>query len=162
MSWPKVLRRWFVAGVVVLIIGVLGIVVVRVGLLAPADRSGAIQYWSFALTALGTVITVISGSAKAFAGAPTPSADQLSCQLAEASWNQWRAAATERRLLQLAPLPIRWCRSTEPVAGPVSAAMHGRFDPLPGLAAVDDSTLREGHKDDLHGYMAECCRDGCC
>ena len=60
-------------------------------------------------------------------------ADDLLRLLATASWNQWTAAANDRRLVHPAPLPIRWHRSTAAVAGPVSAATYARFDPLPGL-----------------------------
>jgi hypothetical protein len=70
--------------------------------------------------------------------------------LATASWNQWTAAAADRRLVHPAPLPIRWRRSDAPVAGPVSAAGYPRFDPLPGLTAVGGSELCAGDKDALH------------
>jgi MFS family permease len=53
-------------------------------------------------------------------------------------------------LLHPAPLPIRWRRSTAPVAGQVAAATYPRFDPLPGLTAVDSSELCEGTQDALH------------
>ncbi|HEX4703619.1 MAG TPA: TIR domain-containing protein [Pseudonocardiaceae bacterium] len=78
-------------------------------------------------------------------GQRTPVDEQLHL-LATASWNQWTAAANDRRLLHPAPLPIRWCRSTAPVAGPVSA--YPRFDSLPGLTAVNG--LVEGDQDALH------------
>jgi hypothetical protein len=79
-----------------------------------------------------------------------PPVDEHVRLLATASWNQWTAAANDRRLLHPAPLPIRWRRSTAPVAGPVSAGTYPRFDPLPGLTAISSSGLREGNKDALH------------
>jgi hypothetical protein len=84
-----------------------------------------------------------------------PGLDELTGQLAVAMRNQWTSAANDRRLLQPAPLPIRWCRSTEPVAGPATAATltrtdHTPFDPLPGLARVTGSRLRRGTRRDLH------------
>lgn len=83
--------------------------------------------------------------------APTalPADEQLGL-LATASQNQWTAAANDRRLLRTRPLPIRWCHSTAPVAGPVSATTYPRFDPLPGLTAVSGSDLREGDGAALH------------
>ncbi|TCO62225.1 hypothetical protein [Actinocrispum wychmicini] len=77
----------------------------------------------------------------------SPADEQLGL-LAKASWNQWTGAANDRRLLHPAPLPIRWRRSTAPVAGPESAARYPRFDPLPGLPAVSEPS--EGDKDALH------------
>jgi len=77
-------------------------------------------------------------------------ADDLLRRLATASWNQWTAAANDRRLVHPAPLPIRWRRSTAPVAGPVSATGYPRFDPLPGLTAVTNGDLREGTDEALH------------
>jgi hypothetical protein len=81
---------------------------------------------------------------------PTPQADEQMRRLATTSRNQWTAAANDRRLAHPAPLPIRWRRSTAPVAGPVSAASHPRFDPLPGLTAITSGELREGTHDALH------------
>jgi hypothetical protein len=88
--------------------------------------------------------------------APTPAlpADEKLGLLATASQHQWTAAANDRRLLRTRPLPIRWCHSTAPVAGPVSATTYPRFDPLPGLTAVSGSELREGDKDALHRIYA--------
>ncbi len=84
------------------------------------------------------------------APAPAPPSDEKLRLLATASWNQWTAAANERRLLHPAPLPIRWRRSTAPVAGPESAATYPRFDPLPGLTAVGSGEPRAGAQDALH------------
>jgi hypothetical protein len=83
-------------------------------------------------------------------GERQPPVDERLRLLATGSRNQWTAAANDRQLLRPAPLPIRWRRSGAPVAGPVSAAEHTRFDPLPGLTAVSGSELREGNKDALH------------
>jgi RecA/RadA recombinase len=82
-------------------------------------------------------------------GRTTEPVDELLQLLATASRNQWTAAANDRRLLHPAPLPIRWRRSSAPVAGPPSAAAYARFDPLPGLPAI--SELHDGDKDALHG-----------
>jgi hypothetical protein len=80
---------------------------------------------------------------------------ELADLLAVAMRNQWTAAANERRLRQPTPLPIRWCRTTEAVAGPTTAATMTRadralFDPLPGLDCVTSDQLRRGTSRDLH------------
>ena len=65
--------------------------------------------------------------------------------------DQWTRAATERRLLHPEPIPVQWERSSQPFAGPVSAAASSRqFLPLPGLAAVRQGQLRKGGLRDLH------------
>jgi hypothetical protein len=63
---------------------------------------------------------------------------------------EWTAAANDRRLVHPAPLPVRWRRSTAPVAGPVSAATYARFKPLPGLTAVRGDDLPDGDQYVLH------------
>ena len=78
-----------------------------------------------------------------------------SSPLASAMRAQWEQAAAERGLLHPAPLPIRWRRSADPVAGPPSAATatwdgHVPFAPLPGLAGVTASGLRAGNRKALH------------
>ncbi len=80
---------------------------------------------------------------------PSP-VDELLRLLTDASWNQWAAAANDRRLLHPAPLPTRWRRSAAAVTGPASAAGYPRFDPLPGLAAVNSGDVHEGCQDALH------------
>jgi hypothetical protein len=108
-------------------------------------QAGSIHHVSVIESSAGATRT-----AKRLAIAPAPPVDEQLRLLATASWNQWTAAANDRRLMHPAPLPIRWRRSTAPVAGPVSAATYARFDPLPGLTAVSGSELREGDKDALH------------
>src|ERR1700683_4862266 len=73
----------------------------------------------------------------------TAELDQLSDLLAGAVKDQWTRAATDRGLLQPDPIPVRWKRSSLPVAGPPSAAVGSqRFSPLPGLSAVGQQRLR--------------------
>jgi hypothetical protein len=77
--------------------------------------------------------------------------DQLADLLAGAVRNQWTRAAADRGLLQSEPIPVRWRRTSRPVAGPVSAAVGSqRFPPLPGLPAVSQQRLRRGRISDLH------------
>jgi hypothetical protein len=81
---------------------------------------------------------------------PATPADERLRLLATASWNQWTMAANDRRLVHPAPLPIRWHRSSEPVAGPVSAATYARFEPVPGLTTVCGGEPRDGDQEALH------------
>ncbi|MEV0678586.1 hypothetical protein AB0I60_18915 [Actinosynnema sp. NPDC050436] len=86
------------------------------------------------------------GAAGWWRGSPDPGA--VADRLAAAVWAQWSAAASDRGLLQPAALPLRWRRSTAPVAGPVSAATSPRpgalaFAPLPGLAPITPDRLRD-------------------
>ncbi len=76
-------------------------------------------------------------------------------RLAAAVSDEWEKAAQERKLVHPSPLPIWWCRSKLPVAGPVTAAAGSastgtRFDPLPGLDPVDRAQLEEGDEAALH------------
>ncbi|WP_163572229.1 hypothetical protein [Fodinicola feengrottensis] len=80
--------------------------------------------------------------------------DAIANLLADAMRKQWLTAAHDRGLLLPAPLPVRWRRSTEPVAGAVSQATQFRddgssFDPLPGFTRVTAHRLREGGRDGL-------------
>jgi hypothetical protein len=77
--------------------------------------------------------------------------DQLSDLFARAVKEQWTRAASDRGLLQPDPIPVRWKRSSLPVAGPPSAAVGSQqFSPLPGLSAVGQQRLRGGRISDLH------------
>ena len=150
MVWLKNLGRGVLAGIVILVTGGLGLVAVKIAHLPANDQSTAIQFWSFVLTALGSVITLVGVAVNMLTPASAPAVEEQLRLLATASWNQWTAAANDRRLLRPAPLPIRWRLSTAPVAGPVSAATYTRFDPLPGLTAVSSSGLCEGNEEALH------------
>ena len=76
---------------------------------------------------------------------------ELADSLAAAVMEQWTRAALERRLVQPEPIPVRWGRSSRPLAGPVSAAVGSRqFPPLPGLPAAAAGRLRGGQLQDLH------------
>ncbi|MFG2358420.1 hypothetical protein [Streptomyces sp. NPDC048521] len=74
----------------------------------------------------------------------TPSVlEEAADELAKAVKAQWRDEAGLRRLLNPAPLPVRWKLSERKVAGRVSAAVaeNPLFPPLPGLTAVTDKQL---------------------
>ncbi|GGX67267.1 hypothetical protein [Streptomyces fructofermentans] len=78
---------------------------------------------------------------------PTP-LDAAADELAAAVTRQWEKEAGLRRLLDPAPLPVRWQVSDRKVAGRVGAGTaegtRARFPPLPGLAAVTRDDLRRG------------------
>jgi hypothetical protein len=82
--------------------------------------------------------------------------DDVTDALAVAMRIQWEYAAHDRRLLQPAPLPIRWRRCREQVAGSLSAAGLSRTDydaplaPLPGLTSVTPQLLQGGDQRALH------------
>ena len=77
--------------------------------------------------------------------------DEVADSLAVMVTEQWTRAALERRLLQPAPIPVHWERSSRPLAGPVSAAVESRqFPPLPGLSPALRRQLRGGRLQDLH------------
>jgi hypothetical protein len=60
--------------------------------------------------------------------------DEVVDLLASAVKAECIRAAGERQLLEPLPIPVRWERSTLPLAGPVSAAVSStQFAPLPGL-----------------------------
>lgn len=152
MGRTRRLQRGLIAGLAILGTGGLGLMVVRIGHLPPGDQSGAIKFWSFALTAVGSVITLLTFATNLLreARAQPESKDETLRLLAEASRKQWKAAADERRLQNPAPLPVRWRLSSAPVAGPPSASEYRRFDPLPGLTEIPRNRLRNGDQKALH------------
>ncbi|WP_141978649.1 hypothetical protein [Saccharothrix saharensis] len=132
----------------------LGAGVLWVALLDPAPRGEMSTFGQFALAAATMVLLLWDQLVKVVTHAPVD-VDGLADDLAQAMRAQWQQAATERGLLQPAPLPIRWRRSREPVAGPSSAATttrdgHVPFDPLPGLDRVTSARLRNGDRRTLH------------
>jgi hypothetical protein len=129
----------------------LGWWVLRVTLLEPDDRSDASGYGQFVLAAVGLVIMIAGWLWKVFfTPVPASNLDELADALALSMRRQWEAAAVDRRLLQPAPLPVRWRRSERPLAGPVGAATMAGHPPLPGLTRVTASRLRGGTHRNLH------------
>ncbi|MYR41902.1 hypothetical protein [Streptomyces sp. SID5910] len=82
------------------------------------------------------------------AAAPRPPLDVAADALAGAVRGQWEEEAALRRLLEPAPLPLRWQVTRRKVAGRIDGAVaeegRARFDPLPGLAPVTRDVLRRG------------------
>ncbi|WP_406009220.1 hypothetical protein OG440_26200 [Streptomyces sp. NBC_00637] len=70
-------------------------------------------------------------------------------ELARVVGAQWQEEAGLRRLLEPAPLPVRWRVSDRKVAGRVVGATgegagRARFGPLPGVGAITRERLRDG------------------
>jgi len=85
---------------------------------------------------------------------PSP-LDAAADELAAVVRRQWEREAGLRRLLEPAPLPVRWQLSDRKVAGRVTGATaegaRARFAPLPGLApATRDDLRRGGGASELH------------
>ncbi|MBV8992263.1 MAG: hypothetical protein JO287_00845, partial [Pseudonocardiales bacterium] len=133
----------------------------------------AILWYVFAAKDRGAASTLVSGIAAVLVPAgsaalwlrarqrsarevPSYSLARAADMLAEQVRMQWANAAAERRLMQPAPIPVRWRWSDRPVTGPlVDAVGDGtgwrRFAPLPGLPAMTATTLGHGGLKDLLG-----------
>ncbi|MFE7930311.1 hypothetical protein ACFU6S_16515 [Streptomyces sp. NPDC057456] len=75
--------------------------------------------------------------------------DATADELARVVVAQWQEEAGLRRLLEPAPLPVRWRVSERKVAGRVAAATaegaaRARFGPLPGIGPTVRAQLRDG------------------
>lgn len=118
-----------------------------------AARDDASTYGAFALALLGVLIPVFRTVANRLIPNPgIPDLDQLTDDLAAVVLAQWDRAAQDRELLPH-PLPIRWRRSTHPVAGRVSDATRPgptTLDPLPGIDRVTTRQLQQGTHRMLH------------
>jgi hypothetical protein len=161
LSVTRMARQlWSVFAVVVIAVGTLWLVLFVWG---SAHRSDLATYWSFvaavvviALGLTGSAIGVFTRARRAAARSTSGedrarTLDDVADLLAETVKAQWTRAAADRWLLQAEPIPVRWRRSSQPVAGPVSAAVGlRRFPPLPGLTPVRQTQLRQGGLGDLH------------
>ncbi|MFI5961429.1 hypothetical protein ACIA8J_04610 [Streptomyces asoensis] len=90
----------------------------------------------------------ITHAAPLATGAADP-LDAVADELARVVGAQWQEEAGLRRLLEPAPLPVRWRLSERKVAGRVGGATaegagRARFAPLPGLAPATRGRLRDG------------------
>ena len=118
------------------------------------NRSDLSTFGGFAVAVIVPVVSLVVylTKLKSPGGAgPGRPLDQLADSLAGAVMHQWTRAAADRRLLQPEPIPVRWGRPVQPLAGPVSAAADSRqFSPLPGLSRVVERQLKQGGLQDLH------------
>ncbi|WP_344534341.1 hypothetical protein [Streptomyces albiaxialis] len=83
------------------------------------------------------------------AAVPRSPLDVAADSLAKAVRREWDKEAGLRRLLEPAPLPVRWQVTRRRVAGRIDGATaaeggRARFAPLPGLAAVTRDALHRG------------------
>lgn len=143
--------RWLLTGV--LFTGGAVWLAIQVLVQGQAARDDASTYGAFALALLGLLVPVLQGVARRLiATVETPDLDRLTDDLAAAVLAQWDQAAQDRELLPH-PLPIRWRRSTQPVAGRVSDATRpgpAAMDPLPGIERVTARQLQQGTYRMLH------------
>jgi hypothetical protein len=126
---------------------------IEVATMGQAARDDASTYGAFALALLGVLIPVFRTVASRLILNPgTPDLDQLTDDLATVVLTQWERAAQDRELLPH-PLPIRWRRSTHPVAGRLSDAPPPgptTLNPLPGIDRVTTRQLQQGTHRMLH------------
>lgn len=152
-------RWWWRLTAVLVVVGFVWIVV-RVAQLGQAARDDASTYGAFVLALLGSAVGAVRVATQRLAARAdvAPDLDRLADDLATAMRDQWTQAATDRRLSH--PLPIRWRRSTEPVAGRVvdaTRATPSSLPPLPGIertvpGQLDHGTHRMLHK--IYGGLA--------
>jgi hypothetical protein len=147
-------RHWWPTAAIVLVVAAVGALVWLVWQQPPSRRDDLSTFGGFAVAVIVPVATLVTYLAKlrkpGDAGRGRPP-DELADLLAGAVLEQWTRAARERQLVQPEPIPVRWERSSRPVAGPVSAAVESRqFPPLPGLRAAGPGQLRSGGLQDLH------------
>jgi hypothetical protein len=149
------MRRWFrdwtpIIGVVLFVVA-LAWSIWQIFVLPPDQRGDAIGLGQFVLAAVGLAATAIGAVWKSRARDLPRSPDEVVDLLVGAVKAQWTRAAGERRLLEPAPIPIRWRRATLAITGPVLAAVgSGRVAPLPGLGSVSEAELRVGGRSELH------------
>ena len=147
----KTRRLWPVAAIVV-VIAVTGALIWAVW--RSPHRAGLSTFGGFAIAVIVPVASLVVYLTKVRQAGETGRVrplDELAESLAGAVTEQWTRAALERRLVQPEPIPVRWGRSSRPLAGPVSAAVESRqFPPLPGLPAAVPEQLRGGRVQDLH------------
>ena len=151
---------WPVVTVAVIAAGTFGLVLF---VWRSTHRSDLATFWSFAAAVVVVAVGLIGRTAGVLSRAGSvgirrtggdgggQTLDEGADLLAEAVKEQWTRAAADRWLLQAEPIPVRWARPSQPVTGPVSAAVGSRqFSPLPGLTAVRQGQLRNGGLGDLH------------
>jgi hypothetical protein len=147
----KARRLWPVAAIVVVIAVAGGLVWV---VWRSPHRSDLSTFGGFAVAVIvpvASLVVYLTRVRRADDTGRSRPLGELADSLAGAVTEQWTQAALERRLLQPEPIPVRWGRSSRPLAGPVSAAVESRqFPPLPGLPAAVLEQLRNGRLEDLH------------
>jgi hypothetical protein len=121
-------------------------------LLPAPQRDDMSTYGAFALALVALLVSIFHTVGAGLRPGSEPGLDQLTNSLATSMRSQWTQAATERRLREPAPLPIRWCLSSAGVASPPAAAVApgGPFTPLPGIDPVTEQQLRAGAYRQLH------------
>ncbi len=145
-------RRWWPGAAIVVVVAVTGALMWVVW--RSPHRSDLATFGGFAVAVIVPAASLVVYLTKVRRPGDTGqgrSLGELADSLARAVAEQWSQAALERRLTQPEPIPVRWGRSSRPLAGPVSAALESRqFPPLPGLAPTVLRQLRRGRLEELH------------
>lgn len=111
--------------------------------LGSAASTAASGYGQFVLALVATVLLVLDWLWRGFRPAEPRPLEDVTDLLAAAVQREWIKAATERKLLTPAPIPLRWTPATVALAGSPQAAV-GSTPPLPGLDAVSETDLQAG------------------
>lgn len=143
----KTHRRWLLAAAILLAV-VAAWLLYRIG--RSPQRDDLSTYWGFVLA----VAIAVIGLLRAWMKDPGPpgekelaqAMDRLAIDVAGA----WEPAAEERGLTGN-PIQITWHALNTETVSPTGAILTStRFDPLPGLTAVQEEDLRGGKAADLH------------
>jgi hypothetical protein len=116
-------------------------------------RTDLSAYWVVPISLISIYLGLIGAAWRLYSswqgGTAGPAElDELAGLLAEAVEAYCSSAVRELRLAE--PIPVRWKRSSRPLAGPVSAAAGSQaFSPVPKLAAVGEQQLNSGQIDNL-------------
>lgn len=145
--------RWWRLLAGALLVGGATWLAIDVAMQGQAARDDASTYGAFAVALLVPLISAVRAVAARVVVAPEPpELDQLVDDLADAVLALWRQTAQDRELLPH-PLPIRWRRSTQPVAGRVTDAIRPgpvSLEPLPGIDRVTSRRVQQGTHRMLH------------
>jgi hypothetical protein len=120
--------------------------------LLPRDsRNDEATYGQFILAIIGFLTSSLAALKNK---SDQPSLDVVADNLAIAVHTQWKNAATERKLLVPAPIPLHWKVSELPVSGGIDAVFPDSktsqpIAPLPELKPVTRKTVRSGGRREL-------------
>jgi hypothetical protein len=109
----------------------------------PTASTTPSAYGQFVLALIATVLLVLDWLGRISRSVELRPLQDVADLLAGAVQREWIKAATERKLLIPAPIPIRWTPTTLPAADQPQAAV-GTMPPLPGLDVIGETDLQAG------------------
>lgn len=137
-----------------MVVIIAGVIVLMVVVWRSPHRTDLATFWSLSVAVVAALVPLVAYLAKRsrpYIVGQRERIDRLAEALAEAAKEQWTHAVVERQLLYPEPIPVRWARSSKPIAGPASVAVDSvQFSPLPGLAPCRLEQLLEGEIQDLY------------